>query len=195
MARTGRRPGESGTRERILVCARRRFAADGFDGATIRAIAADAGVDPALVHHYFGTKRELLGEVLAFPVSPERLRSVLAETPADQLGERIVTTFLEVWDTPEHAERLRILLRTAVADDAVAAMIREFVVGALLAPVAASLGAGDRQLRVTLVASQLVGFAFLRYLLAMEPLASADHAEIVAAYAPTVQRYLTGELA
>lgn len=194
MARTGRRPGASGTRDAILASARRRFAEDGYRGATIRAIAGDAGVDPALVHHYFGTKQELFGTVLDLPASPEDLVERLAAAEAHEVGRRVIETFLEVWDEPTRRERMKILLRTAMVDETAARMIRGFVVESLLAPVAARLGAGDAPLRATLVASQLVGFAFVRYLLELEPLASASHEQVVAAYAPTLQRYLTGPL-
>lgn len=194
MARTGRRPGASGTRDAILASARRRFAEDGYRGATIRAIAGDAGVDPALVHHYFGTKQELFGTVLDLPASPGDLVDRLAAAEAHEVGRRVIETFLEVWDEPTRRERMKILLRTAMVDETAARMIRGFVVESLLAPVAARLGAGDAPLRATLVASQLVGFAFVRYLLELEPLASASHEQVVAAYAPTLQRYLTGPL-
>ena len=194
MARTGRRPGASGTREAILAAARRRFADDGYRGATIRAIAGDAEVDPALVHHYFGTKQELFATVLDLPASPADLIERLAAVDPGEVGRRVIETFLEVWDEPARRERMKILLRTAMVDETAARMIREFVIGSLLAPVATRVGAGDAPIRATLVASQLVGFAFVRYLLEIEPLASASTDQIVEAYAPTLQRYLTGSL-
>lgn len=194
MPRTGRRPGETRTRETILSAARQRFAEDGYRGATIRGIAADASVDPALVHHYFGTKRGLFAAVLEFPVSPDLVVDVLAGAQTEDLGERIVRTFLDVWDQPQHRERMQILLRTAISDEHAARMIREFIIDALLTPIADRMGATDPELRATLVASQLMGFALLRYLLQIEPLTSASHDQVLAAYAPTVQRYLTGDL-
>lgn len=194
MPRSGRRPGNARTRDHILEAARRRFAEDGYRGATIRGIAADAAVDPALVHHYFGAKRDLFAAVLDIPVSPSFVGEVLAAAPTDELGERILRTFLRVWDQAAHRERLQILLRTAASDEDAARTIREFLVDALLGAVTERLGVEDAGLRATLVASQLIGFAFLRYLLQIEPLASASHERVIAAYAPTVQRYLTGDI-
>jgi AcrR family transcriptional regulator len=196
VARTGRRRGDSGAREAILDAARGRFAATGFRGATIRAIATDAGVDPALVHHYFGTKRDLFAAVVEFPATPDRISTAMEGTPPEELGARVVTTFLSVWDDPEHADRLRALLRTAVTDPATADLLQQFVLGMLLQPVMARLGTSPEEARrrVVLAGSQLVGLAVLRLVLHVEPLASATREELVATYAPTVQRYLTGDL-
>lgn len=194
MPRTGRRPGDTDTRTAILEAARRHFADAGYRGATIRAIAGGAGVDPALVHHYFGSKHELFASVLELPVPPELLLNVLTTTPVDALGATIVRTFLGVWDTPQHSERMQIIIRTAVVDEQAVRMLREFVTETLLGAVARHLGADQPMLRATLVASQLIGLAFMRFLITMEPLASADHEQLVAAYGPAVQHYLTGDL-
>lgn len=195
MARLGRRPGDSTARRDILDAARRRFADEGFRGATVRAIAADADVDPALIHHYFGTKRELFASVMEFPVSPEVVVGALADISPEDAGERLVETFLSVWDQAEFHDRMRILIRSAISDEAAARMLREFVVETILAPVVDRVGAPDRRdLRAALVASQLIGLAFARHLVKVEPLVSATRDEVVALVAPTVQRYLVGEL-
>ncbi|MDX1659933.1 MAG: TetR family transcriptional regulator [Nitriliruptorales bacterium] len=194
MARTGRRPGESTAREDILAAARRRFAEEGFRGATIREIAADAEVDPALVHHYFGPKRELFAAVMAFPVSPEVVVDALAEVTLDTAGEELLRTFLGIWDEPEFHDRMRILIRSAISDEASARMLREFVVESILAPLLVRLGADDVRRRASLVASQLVGLAFIRHLIHLEPVASMPADEVVASIAPTIHRYLTCEL-
>lgn len=193
--RTGRRPGASGTREAILDAARRRFAADGYRGASIRAIAAEAAVDPALIHHYFGTKRELFTAVITLPVDTARVGERLADAPRDAIGEHAVRTFLAVWGPPEMRDRLRILLASAATDPDVARMISEFVVDAVLAPLAKSLDVDRPQLRATLAASQMIGFGLAAYVVGVEPLASLTDDEVMAAYAPTIQRYLTGDLA
>lgn len=195
MARTGRRPGDSGTREAILLAARQRFADAGYRAASIRSIAARAGVDPALVHHYFGTKRDLFATVLELPIDPDVIvQTVIAGDPG-RIGERVVRTFLTVWDDPRARDRMLMLLRSAVTDDHVARMMREFVIDTLFGPVARSCSPDEPELRTTLAASQLLGFAMVRFLLGVEPLASASHDRLVAAYAPTIQRYLTGDLA
>lgn len=195
MARTGRRQGMSDTRGRILEAARERFAADGYAGATIRAIAADAQVDPALVHHYFGPKTQLFAEIFALPVDVERVVAGLLDGPRDTLGERMVRTFLSVWDSPEGGTQLRALLRAALTEDHAAATLREFLFDALLGPVTRALELPQADLRATLAGSQMVGLGVARYVIGIEPLASTDPDTLVAAYAPTLQRYLTGSLA
>jgi len=192
--RTGRRPGASGTREAILDAARRRFADAGYRGATIRAIAADAEVDPALVHHYFGTKQELFAAVVEFPVSPSVVVERLEHVSRDEAGAQVMRTYLSVWDLPQYQDRMRILLHGAMADERSAQAMREFVVDVLLEPVVRQLGLSDPRLRALLVATQVIGLSFLRYLVPTEPIASMSSDDVVAAYGPTIQRYLTGDL-
>ncbi len=194
MARTGRRPGTPDTRDRILEAARARFADDGYAGATIRSIATDADVDPALVHHYFGPKTQLFAAVLELPVDVGAVATSLLDGPRDQLGERMVRTFLGVWDTDDGRTRLRALLRAALTEDHAADALREFLLDAILGPVARALDLPDADLRATLAASQLVGMGVARYVIEVEPLASAPTDALVAAYAPTLQRYMVGDL-
>ena len=194
MARTGRRPGESGTREAILAAARRAFAEQGYQHATIRGVAELAGVDPALVHHYFGTKQELFVAAVQLPVNPvEQLMAVLASEP-DQVGRRLVETFLSIWDHAADRSPLLALIRSAVGDQQAAAMLREFITEEVLGQIARRLGSPDARLRATLVGSQLIGLAVARYIIRVEPLASAPAAQVAAVVGPTVQRYLTGDV-
>ena len=195
MARTGRRPGVSGTREAILGAARRAFAEHGYQHATIRGVADLAGVDPALVHHYFGTKQELFVAAVQLPVNPvEQLMAVLDEDPG-QAGRRMVETFLSVWDHAATQNPLLALIRSAVGDEHAAAMLREFITEEVLGQIARRLGSPDARLRATLVGSQLIGLAMARYIIRVEPLASAPAAEVAAAVGPALQRYLTGDVA
>jgi AcrR family transcriptional regulator len=195
MARTGRRPGVSGTREAILDAARRAFAEQGYQRATIRGVAELAGVDPALVHHYFGTKQDLFVAAVQLPINPvPQLMAVLGEDP-DRTGERIVEVFLSVWDHAADQSPLLALIRSAVGDERAAAMLREFITEEVLGQLAHRLGSPDARLRATLVASQLIGLAMARYIVRVEPLASAPAAELTAAVGPTLQRYLTGDVA
>ncbi|HJU01241.1 MAG TPA: TetR family transcriptional regulator [Actinomycetes bacterium] len=194
MARTGRRPGASGTREAILDAARRAFAEQGYQRATIRGVAELAGVDPALVHHYYGTKQELFVAAVRLPVNPvEQLASVLADEP-DQVGRRLVETFLSIWDHAADQSPLLALIRSAVADEQAAALLREFITEEVLGPIARRVGSPDARLRATLAGSQLIGLAMARYIIRVEPLASTPSAEVAAAVGPTVQRYLTGDV-
>ncbi|MET8834614.1 TetR family transcriptional regulator [Micromonospora sp. NPDC004540] len=193
--RTGRRPGNPDTREAILAAARAAFAERGFDAASIRAIATAAGVDPALVHHYFGTKEELFRATVAIPIDPARLLPAVLAGGPDGVGERLVRTFLTVWDSPVGGAGVA-LLRSAVSSEWTARMLREFLVTQVLRRVLDQLDVDPAQLplRGALVATQVAGLAMMRYVIRLEPVASADPETLVAAIGPTVQRYLTGDL-
>ena len=179
----------------MLAAARETFGEKGFDGATIRGIAAAAGVDPALVHHYFGTKDALFLAAVEAPADPaDLLPEVLAGHP-DGLGERILRMFLRMWDGPIQSAGLA-LVRSAVANEWTARLLREFLVTRVIRRVVGTLDVPpeEREARGSLVASQLVGLIMARYVLRIEPLASASRESLVAALAPTLQRYLTGEV-
>jgi AcrR family transcriptional regulator len=186
------RPADGGDRRTaILDAAREQFADKGFTGATIRGIARQADVDPALVHHYFGSKEQVFVAAMELPFDPaERLPQVLAGDPAE-LGERLVRMFLGVWADPRFRAPMLGLVRSAFTGEQGATMLREFVGSALLGRIAQAGGPID-PLRVQAAAAQLVGVVVLRYVVRLEPLASADDEELVALVAPTVQRYLVG---
>lgn len=181
------------TRATILDAARLAFSERGYDAVTVRGIAADAGVDAALVHHYFGTKEAVFVAALQLPFDPAvAAPSVLAGDPA-QLGERLVRLLLSVWSAPETRAPLLVLLRSATTNEQAATLLREFVTRALLGRIAPALEGPDRELRLAGAAAQLVGLALLRYVIRVEPLASASDDEVVALVAPQVQRYLDPE--
>lgn len=192
--RPGRRPGESGTREAILASARAAFAARGYERTTIRGVAGAAGVDAALVLHYFRSKEGLFEASLELPVRPGHILERAAAAGPDQLGATIVRTFLEAWEPPEARVRLMAMLRSAMTNETAMAMIRDLLVREVFGPITQALGVPDARLRATLVGSQFVGLAVLRFVGRLEPLASASVDELVAAVGPTVQRYLTGDL-
>lgn len=193
--RSGRRPGSPDTRQSILEAARTTFAERGFDKASIRAIATAAGVDPALIHHYFGTKDKLFLASMNAPVDPAELVPQALLGPRDLVGERLVRLVLGVWDSPAGAAAVA-LMRSALSNDWTARLIREFVVTQVLRRVIAGLelDPAEAPLRAALVASQIGGLAIVRYVLKVEPLASAPAELIVATVGPNVQRYLTGDL-
>jgi AcrR family transcriptional regulator len=194
--RSGRRPGNPDTRDVVLAAARTAFAERGFDGATIRGIAADAGVDPALVHHYFGSKDKLFLAAVEAPADPADLLPEVLSAPRDELGAAVVRLLLKVWDGPMQPAGLA-LLRSAVSNEWTAKLLREFLVAKVLRKVVSTLGFDPdvRAARISLVASQIIGLVMARYVLRLEPLASATPDEVVAAIGPTVQRYLTGDVA
>lgn len=193
--RAGRRPGESGTREAILEAARGAFADLGYDRATIRAIARSAAVDPALVHHFFGTKDGLFAAAMRFPVAPSRILPQVLSGPRSRVGERVIRTFLAVWDSAEGGAAGLALLRSAVTNERAGRMLREFLSRELIGRVARETAPDAPELRASLVASQIVGLAMLRYLVPLDAVASADADRLAATVGPTVQRYLTGPLA
>lgn len=190
MARTGRRPGLGGTRERILAAARSGFGRTGYEGTTIRGIAAQAKVDPALVMHYFESKDGVFRAAVQFPVDPAEFIPRLLAPGLDGLGERLVRVFVETWDSPAGSPLLG-LIRSVVGNEEAAALLREFVTREVLGRLARALALDQPQLRAALVASQLVGLAMIRYVVKVEPLASARTDELVAWLGPTLQRYLT----
>ena len=193
MPRTGRRPGTGGTREKILGVARAHFARVGFEAATVRSIAVDAKVDPALVLHYFGSKRDLFRAAIDFPLDPAALLPQLLEPGVHGLGERLVRFFVKTWDSPA-GRPLLALIRSAVTSDDAAVLLREFVSREVLARVARTLDADEPWVRATLAASTLIGLAMLRYVVKLEPLASASVDDIAALLGPTVQRHLSDAL-
>lgn len=193
--RTGRRPGNPDTRQSILAAAREVFGERGYDSASIRAIATNAGVDPALVHHYFGTKEQLFLATLEVPLRPADLLPQVLTGGRDEIGERLVRTFLGVWDSPAGTAGAA-LFRTAVNHEWTARLLREFVLTQVLRPAMQhfDLDQTDGPLRVSLVASQLAGLVMTRYILKVEPIASAPKEVVIAAVGPTLQRYITGPI-
>ena len=192
--RTGRRPGDSGTREAILDAARESFGTAGYGGTTIRGIAQTAGVDAALVHRFFGNKDGLFAAALELPFDPAvLLRGLLAEG-LDGLGERIARTFLSTWDATPGQGPMLAMIRSAVTDEKAAASLRGFLTRVLFIPLADAAGGDQPELRANLVGSQMVGLAMARYVVRLEPLSSAAPEELAPIVGRTIDRYLTGPL-
>jgi AcrR family transcriptional regulator len=189
----GRRPGNQDTRGVILKAARQAFAARGFAGASVRAIAADAGVDPSLVHHYFANKQQLFLATVELPLELPQLVTQVAAGGTVGLGERLVRTILRVWDS-ELQPGLVAAVRTALLDPALARPVREFlsleVLGRVLSGV--HLTPAEAERRSGLIASQIVGLLVGRYLLEFPALTQRSAESLVAEIGPTVQRYLDG---
>ena len=201
-ARTGRRAGESGTREAILDAARGQFAAHGYDGATIRGIAAVAAVDPALVHHFYGSKERLFAAAMQLPVVPsEFITSALAaggRSRGESDGAHLVRSALTLWESDEVRGAFVALLRSALTSERAAVMLREFLAEAILAPVANLAKDGDPEttpFRAGLIASHMVGLALTRYVLRFGSVAAASADELAVAIGPAIDRYLTGDIA
>lgn len=190
----GRRPGGPDTRGQILAAARESFAHKGFAATTIRAVAAEAGVDPALVHHYFGVKDDLFLAALEIPVDPRALVPAVFDAGVAGAGERLLRLFLSVWDDPEARLPLIALVRNSLSQEAPETLLQQGILRMVLQPLRAALSVAEADRRVQLVASQMIGLVMTRYLLALEPLASMPADDVVAWVAPTLQRYLDGPL-
>lgn len=186
----GRRPGAGDTRGEILEAARTEFSQKGYDGASVRGIARAASVDPALVHHYFGTKEQVFVAAMRLPFDPaELLPRALAGDPSG-LGERLARLFLSVWANRESREPMLAMLRSATTGEQGAAMLREFVAAAMLSRVTEGVEGSDARLRAQAAAAQMVGVVLLRYVVRMEPIATVTDDEVVALVAPALQRFL-----
>jgi len=198
--RTGRRAGESGTSEAILEAARTQFAEHGYHGATIRAIAGKAGVDPALVHHFYGTKEALFAAAMQLPIVPSQVLGAALEVGRDgpALGEHIVRTALTLWESDELKATFLGLIKSAVTSESAAVMLREFLAESILGTIArvtrVSGSPAEVQYRAAMVASQMIGLAMARLVLKLPAIADASIDELARSIGPTLERYLSGEM-
>ena len=193
-ASRGRRPGAPDTRAEVLAAARTSFGELGFRGTTIRSVAAAAGVDPALVHHYFGTKDDLFVAALEIPVDPREVMAPVVAAGPDGAGERLLRAFLGVWDDPAVQPGLLALARSLLGDDS-GPMVRDAFIPVVVGPVLAQLVADRPEERIPLVASQIIGLVVTRYVIALPAMAQAPAEDLVARIGPVLQHYLTGDLA
>ncbi|MEC3996471.1 TetR family transcriptional regulator [Actinacidiphila sp. DG2A-62] len=192
--RAGRPAGESRTREDILAAARVRFAETGYDRTSLRGVAAAAGVDVALVSHYFGSKQRLFAEAAELPVDPAEAVPRVLSGPREEIGRRLAERVLDVLGTPEGQRRVVALIRAAASEEDAAAIVRERITRELLMPLATGLGLPDAPLRAALMTTQVVGLVMSRHIVQVDPLPGTDRAVLVDALAPTLQRYLAGDL-
>ncbi len=190
--RSGRwRTGQQ-SKQRIIDAAREKFTRDGYERATVRGIAADAGVDVAMVYYFFGNKEGLFSAaILTGPEHPLHQLATLLDESSDDIGARLVRRFLEHWDEGGLFEPLLTVWRSAAIQPAARKVLHDALAGPMANRVAAEYGVADAVLRVELVASHLTGLAFARYQLKIEPMASTSVDDLVTWVGPTVQRYLT----
>ncbi|WP_374118299.1 MULTISPECIES: TetR/AcrR family transcriptional regulator [unclassified Streptomyces] len=181
------------TRDRILDAAREEFSERGYDKTSVRGIAKSAGVDSALVHHYFGTKEQVFEAAVEVAFAPVlKGRQAVLDAPLEEVGERMTRMILGLWENPVTRAPLLAIVRSAVNNETAAGVFRRLVAGQLLRRIAGRLDLPDAELRAELAAAQLVGIAMIRYVIKVEPLASADAERIVERVAPVVQGHLTG---
>ena len=184
------------SRDAVLSAAKERFATEGYEKTTLRAIARDAHVDPSMVLYLFGSKEELFRESLRLIIDPEVLVAALTGATDDEpdIGTRMVRTYLRIWETPDTAATVRAMLQSATSNSHAHDAFRGFMQDYVLTAVSGVLGGGEQaRLRATLAASQLVGTALLRYVIEVPPLTTLPVEEVVALIAPTVTRYLTAD--
>jgi AcrR family transcriptional regulator len=192
--RRGRRPAGQDTRTALLEAARAVFSESGYDGATVRTIATRAGVDAAMVNHWFGSKEGLFAKaVLQLPFDPDELVRILLDGDVAELGERITRTFLTLWDGTG-GEVFQALVRSVAGHEQAGHVLRDLFLKRLFGKLIGQVSQDRTELRATLCASQLIGMGTIRYVAKFEPLASTDIETLVAAVAPTIQRYLTGDI-
>jgi AcrR family transcriptional regulator len=191
--KVGRRPGETQTREAILRAARAEFAEHGA-GATVRSIASAAGVDPALVIHFYRTKDDLFVEAMQWPFDFDHAVREIVAGPRSRIGQRLADFFLSIWDHPEQREPVIGLLRAATTSAQAGELLRDALGRRLLEPIGERLDRPDAALRMNLCGAALVGLGTARYIVKVEPLASMEPSAVAALIAPTLQRYLTGRL-
>lgn len=192
--RSGRRPGDSGTRAAILAAAREQFADQGYDRTSVRSIAAQAGVDPALVSHFHSSKQALFAAVVELPFDPAEVLPRLLAGGHEHVGQRLAEFVVGVMESPEGRRRILGLVRAATSEPEAARLVRELITAEMLGPLAAALPVDDAPYRAALAGSQVVGLAMARHVIAVEPLASQPPDVVAASLGPTLQRYLTGPL-
>ncbi|MBB4910262.1 TetR/AcrR family transcriptional regulator [Actinophytocola algeriensis] len=185
----GRRPGQTQTRDDILAAARNQFGQHGYNGATIRGIATEAGVNPALVHHFFRSKEQVFVAALNLPMTPSTIADAILRGPREQIGERVIRLFLGLWSAPESGQTFLALVRSVSSNEHIASLMRQFLEHTVVGPVSAALDLPP--LRITGAAAQGIGLAMARYVIKVEPLASATDDEVVELVAPVLQHYFT----
>jgi AcrR family transcriptional regulator len=194
--RRGRRHGEPVSRDVVLAAAKRRFAAEGYEKTTLRAIAGDAHVDASMVLYLFGSKEELFRESLRLIIDPDVLVAALTGGPDDEpdIGTRMVRTYLNIWEEPDTAASMRAMLQSATSNTDAHDAFRGFMQSYVLSAVSGVLGGGEQaRLRALLAATSLVGTAMLRYIIEVPPLVTLPVDDVVRLIAPTVTRYLTAD--
>ena len=193
-ARSGRRPGTTRTRAAILDAARRQFGAAGYDRTSLRTVAALAGVDQALIVHFFGSKMGLFLEVVDLPMDPEAVIPALLNGPRAEIGDRVAIFLVSVLENEQGRATITSLVRAATSEPEAARLVRDRLTHELWGPLARRLDVEDAELRVSLVGSQMIGLVLARYVVGVEPLASLTAEQVIALIAPTLQRYLVGPL-
>ncbi|MEO5831962.1 MAG: TetR family transcriptional regulator [Nakamurella sp.] len=192
--RTGRRPGDSGTRSTIESAARRQFAAQGYDRTSMRSVAVEAVVDPGLVAHYFGTKPQLFSAVVELPIDPAVVIPIVMNGDRQEIGHRLAGVMATVLGSPDGAATMTALVRCAASEPAAAEVIRRRFTHDVLTPLAAAIGMDHPEARAALTASQVIGLVMAREVVGLEPLRTLNREQLTTLIGGTIQRYLAEPL-
>ncbi|MFF2053965.1 TetR family transcriptional regulator [Leifsonia sp. NPDC058194] len=186
--------GTASARDAIVRAAAEEFVERGYDATSLRAVARRAGVDSALVHHYFDGKPALFAAALEAPLRPDRVLDVVLSAPRAEIGERLVRYLCEQLDDGPAAGRMVVVLRTALGSGPGTRMVREFLTREVFSRLAAlNEGAGDAGLRADLAAAQIVGLIVTRYVLKLDPVATTPADELARRVGPVLQWHLFGD--
>jgi AcrR family transcriptional regulator len=191
--RRGPRPAGSDTREAILEAAREQFAQNGYGRTTMRGVASAAGVDARLVTHYFGSKQELFMESVRLPIDPDVFIARAFDGPPEQLAERVAWGLVGALDDPDTRRTALAIIRAAASEPEAADVIRAVLSERVLTPLTKRLDTDHPELRATFIASQFVGLAMARYVVGIEPLASAPPEQVVRAITPVIDHFLNAD--
>ncbi|NNU26513.1 TetR family transcriptional regulator [Isoptericola sediminis] len=193
-SRRGRRPAGQSTRGAVLEAARAEFDERGYEAVSLRGVARRAGVDPGTVRHWFAGKTELLAATLGLTdIDPSAVTRSAADGPVEDMGERLVRAVVRTWDADGGAT-VRVVVPAIMADPGLRNLLQRFLGVEVLGPLVQRLGVADAELRASLAGSQVAGLMMIRYVVGVEPLASASADELATLVGPTLQRYLTGDL-
>lgn len=190
--RRGRRAGGADTKAALLAAARAVFAEQGYQGATVRAIAARAGVDAAMVNHWFGGKQGLFAAIVDLPFDPAEMIDRVLAGDRDSLAERLIRNFVPIWDA--HDGAFAALLLSVASQEIAARVMGEFFAKTVFGRIAEVIGVDQPDMRAGLCGSQIIGLGLIRYVLKLQPLASADVDTVARMVGPNLQRYLTGDI-
>ena len=182
------------TKAAILRAASKEFSHAGYEAASLRSVARRAGVDPALVHHYFKDKDDLFVQTMHIPVNPGEIIAQAATAPLEQMGEALVRALLTIWRKPAFRTAVTAMIRGLISSSSATKILRPFLQKEIFSRLGSRLPEDSAEPRVALVASQIIGLIVARYIIDLEPLASMDDEQVIELVAPTIQRYLTGEL-
>lgn len=182
------------TKAKILKAAAKEFAQAGYEAASLRSVARRAGVDPALVHHYFKDKNDLFVQTMRIPINPGEIIAQAATAPLDELGAALVRALVSTWRKPAFRTAATAMIRGLISSSSATKILRPFIQQEIFARLGTRLPRNTAEPRIALVASQLVGLIVARYIIDLEPLASMEDEQVIELIAPTIQRYLTGEL-